>query len=616
MQVAPRLLLPGCTVMDRAAPPPEPLPFLLALVLRRWRPLIAVLGLLVAGNLLGLAQPLFLKIVLDRVVLGGETGLAAPLAAAMLGIIVLRFAANVLHRYAFTRLSARILLDLRLRLLRHLQRLSLRWFAATPLGEILARANRDVAAIQDLAAGTFLSLVSGGISLILVTAFMAVHDWRLFLIGASPFPFALLAAWLAAPRLRAGTADLRARSAESASFFTETIGAVRAVQAAGREATERRRFAALHRKAMDSLLRFGLTSQIAAGAAGALIASGSVVLVAVGSIWAAEGRVSPGVLLAQALYLGMVYAPLRGILELYLKLQEGRVSIARYREVLAVRPEVTPGRRALPRPLRGEIRFERVTFAHRAGETVLRDATFMVPAGSVTAIAGPSGIGKSTAIDLMLRFYDPDSGAVLLDGVDLRELDLRALRRRIALAPQDPFIFRGTLEENVAFGRPGATRTEVLAALRWARIEELATRLPRGLDEPLGEGGASLSGGERQRISLARAVLRRPRILILDEATSALDGLTERDVREAVARLREGLLPPEIRAGAGAEEGPVTVVLVTHRLPALGFADRILVLVDGAVGEAGTHEELLAREGLYRRMFHAIGMPREAPESK
>jgi ATP-binding cassette, subfamily B, bacterial len=613
VQVASRLLLPGWTLMDPAPLPSAPLPFLLALVGRRWRLLSAVLGLLLAGNLLGLAQPLFLKIILDRVVLAGETGLAAPLAAAMLGLILLRFVANVLHRWTFTRLSARILLDLRLRLLRHLQRLSLRWFAATPLGEILARANRDVAAIGDLAVGTFLSLVSGGISLVLVTAFMAVHDWRLFLIGASPFPFALLAAWIAAPRLRAGTADLRARSAESASFFTETLGAMRAVQGAGREAGERRRFAALHRKAMDSILRFGLISQIAAGTAGGLIASGSVVLVAVGSIWAAEGRVSPGVLLAQALYLGMVYSPLRGILELYLKLQEGRVSIDRYGEILAVRPEVTTGRRALPRPLRGEIRFERVTFAHRPGEAVLRNGTFTIPAGSVTALVGPSGIGKSTAIDLMMRFYDPDSGAVLLDGIDLRQLDLRALRRRIALAPQDPFIFRGTLEENVAFGRPGATRDEVLAALRWARIEDLASRLPRGLDEPLGESGASLSGGERQRISLARAVLRRPRILILDEATSALDGLTEREIREAVARLREGRVPPEIRGGPGAEDGPATVVLVTHRLPALGFADRILVLADGAVDEAGTHEELIAREGLYRRMYEAIGFARKTP---
>ncbi len=588
--------------------------FLRALVLPHRRSLFAVLLLLAAGNLLSLAQPVFLQVVLDRVVLRRETSLIAPLAGAMALVIVLRFAVNTVHRFAFTRLSARVLLDLRLRLLRHLQGLSLRWFASTPLGEILARVNRDAAAIQDLATGTVLGLATSLTSLALLLAFMAAYDLRLFLLGAIPFPFALLAARLAAPRLRQGTRDLRASSAECASFFAETVGAMRAVQAAGREATERRRFVDCHRRAMEALLGFQMTSQVASGIAGALVASGSVILIAVGARWAAEGRIAPGVLVAQGLYLSMVFSPLRTLLELYLKLQEGRVSIARFREYLAVRAEVRSGSRPLPRPLRGEIRFEGVRFAHRPEDPILRGATFTIPAGEVTALVGPSGIGKTTAIDLMLRFYDPDGGTVLLDGRDLRDLPIRALRRRIALASQEPFIFRGSLFENVAFARRGAAPDEVRAALRWARLEELAARLPRGLEEPLGEAGARLSAGERQRVSLARAVLRRPRVLILDEATSALDGLTERDIRDALARLRSSGYPAEI-AGEDDEAGPVTVVLVTHRLPALGFADRILVLEDGAVRESGTHDQLMERGGLYRRMFEAIGAhgPRKEP---
>jgi ABC-type multidrug transport system fused ATPase/permease subunit len=282
--------------------------------------------------------------------------------------------------------------------------------------------------------------------------------------------------------------------------------------------------------------------------------------------------------------------------------------------MLTVRAEVRSGPKRMPARLRGEIRFEGVRFAHRPEEPILRAATFTIPAGEVTALVGPSGIGKTTAIDLILRFYDPDGGTVLLDGCDLRQLPLRALRRSIALASQDPFIFRGSLLENVSFGRRGATREEVMDALRFARLEELVARLPRGLDEPLGEAGTRLSGGERQRVSLARAVLRRPRILILDEATSALDGLTERDIRDALAGLRASGFPP----GDAGEDGPgpVTVILVTHRLPALGFADRILVLADGAVRESGTHDQLMERAGLYRRMFEAIGGlkdPRKEP---
>jgi ATP-binding cassette, subfamily B, bacterial len=579
--------------------------FLRAVVRPHRRALCSVLLLLGIGNLLSLAQPLFLQLVLDRVVLRREVALIAPLAGAMVLVIVLRFLVNTAHRYAFTRLSSRILLDLRLRLLRHLQGLSLRWFAATPLGEILARVNRDAAAIQDLATGTILGLATSLTTLALLLVFMAAYDPRLFLLGAIPFPLALLAARLAAPRLREGTRRLRAAGAESASFFSETVGAMRAVQAAGREASERRRFVDCHRRATDTLLSFQMTSQVASGIAGALVASGSVILIGVGARWAAEGRIAPGVLIAQGLYLSMVFSPLRTLLELYLKLQEGRVSIARFRETLSVRAEVRSGPRRMPAPLRGEIRFEGVRFAHRPEEPILRGATFTIPAGEVTALVGPSGIGKTTAIDLMLRFYDPDGGTVLLDGCDLRQLPLRALRRSIALASQDPFIFRGSLLENVSFGRRGATREEVMDALRFARLDELVARLPSGLDEPLGEAGTRLSGGERQRVSLARAVLRRPRILILDEATSALDGLTERDIRDALAGLRASGFP---RDGAGGEApGPVTVVLVTHRLPALGFADRILVLAEGAVRESGTHDQLMERGGLYRRMFEAIG---------
>jgi ATP-binding cassette subfamily B protein len=587
--------------------------FITGLVRPRRRGLLWVLCLLTLTNLLSLVQPLFLQLMIDRAVPGGRTDLILVLSGAMLLTILLGFGAGTLHRAAFTRLSARILLDLRLRFLRHLQRLSLRWFAATPFGEILSRFNRDAAAVQDLATGAFLSLATAAVNLVLVLGFMAAYDLKLLAIGASPFPLALLAAWLAAPRLRAATQEMRDRSSETASFFTETMAAMRAVQAAGRETSERRRFVGLHRRAMASLLRFQLTSQVAGGLASALVASGGVALLAVGARWAAQGRISPGVLAAEWLYLTKAYSPLRGLLELYLKFQEGHVSIARLRDYLSIQPEVRSGKSPLPCPLRGEIRFQEVTFSHRSGQPILRGASFTVEPGSVTALVGLSGIGKTTTIDLMMRFYDPEAGAVLLDGVDLRELPLPAYRRRIALAAQEPFIFRGSLFENVAFGRRGATREEARSALSWARLDGLLERLPGGLDSLLGEAGARVSGGERQRIALARAVLCRPRILILDEATSALDGLTERDIREALHRLRSEGYPREIAGKEPEPAGPVTVVLVTHRLPAVGFADRILVLDGGAVRESGTHGELLSRSGLYRRMFEAIGSaPRRA----
>ncbi|WP_308724849.1 ABC transporter ATP-binding protein [Metapseudomonas otitidis] len=531
------------------------------------RAIAVLLGLSLGASLLVLAQPWLTKTLIDEGLLAKDFGLLVQVAVAMIAVGLIGTALSGINRYLHTRLSGRILFALRDDLYRHLQQLSPAFYGRKRIGDILSRLDGDVAEIQRFAVDSLFSAVSSLIGLIGAVSLMLLLSWQLSLLLALLIPVEVL--WLRWMRRKVEreVRSLRERSADVSSFLVETLPVMKFIQAAGQQAREARRLEGLGQGYMRQLLRVQVTEFFTHAVPGTLTSLSRACAFLIGGYWVIQGTWQLGALIAFSTYLGMAVGPVQSLLGLYVALQRMTVSLGRVMELqqepVPVRPPVTP----VPLPDGpGTLRLEGVHFAHeqRAG-AVLEGVDAEIPAGLKVAISGASGVGKSTLIDLLQRFYDPDQGRILLDGVDLRELDLLALRRRIAVVSQDIVLFRGTLAENLAYSAPDASREALERVVRLARLDGLVASLPLGLDNPLGERGQQLSGGQKQRIAIARALLQAPLILVLDEATSAVDEATERDVIAAIDQLFAGR----------------TRILISHRPSTLAEADLHLRLEQG-----------------------------------
>lgn len=531
------------------------------------RAIAVLLGLSLGASLLVLAQPWLTKTLIDEGLLAKDFGLLVQVAVAMIAVGLVGTALSGINRYLHTRLSGRILFALRDDLYRHLQQLSPAFYGRKRIGDILSRLDGDVAEIQRFAVDSLFSAVSSLIGLIGAVSLMLLLSWQLSLLLALLIPVEVL--WLRWMRRKVEreVRSLRERSADVSSFLVETLPVMKFIQAAGQQAREARRLEGLGQGYMRQLLRVQVTEFFTHAVPGTLTSLSRACAFLIGGYWVIQGTWQLGALIAFSTYLGMAVGPVQSLLGLYVALQRMTVSLGRVMELqqepVPVRPPVTP----VPLPDGpGTLRLEGVHFAHeqRAG-AVLEGVDAEIPAGLKVAISGASGVGKSTLIDLLQRFYDPDQGRILLDGVDLRELDLLALRRRIAVVSQDIVLFRGTLAENLAYSAPDASREALERVVRLARLDGLVASLPLGLDNPLGERGQQLSGGQKQRIAIARALLQAPLILVLDEATSAVDEATEREVIAAIDQLFAGR----------------TRILISHRPSTLAEADLHLRLEQG-----------------------------------
>ena len=526
-----------------------------------------LLGLSVCASLLVLVQPWLTKLLIDDGLLGRNFPVLVLIAGLMIVAGLLGTALSGVNRYLHTRLSGRILFALRDDLYRHLQTLSPSFYGQRRIGDLMSRLDGDVAEIQRFAVDSLFSAVSSVIGLVFSIAMLLTLSWKLSLLALVLIPLDVL--WLRWMRRKVerDVRQLRERSADMSSFMVETLPVMKFIQSAGQQQREARRLQSLGQGYMSQLLRLQVTEFFTQAVPGTLTSLSRACAFLIGGYWVVQGTWQLGALIAFSTYLGMAVGPVQSLLGLYVAIQRMTVSLGRVMELRGEEPTVLTPNAPLPMPTSGELRFDAVHFSHPGRSSTLRGIDARIPYGLKVALSGGSGVGKSTLIDLLQRHHDPQSGRVLLGEVDLRELYLFDLRRRIAIVSQDIVLFRGSLADNLAYAVPDASREAIAEVARLAQLDSLIASLPEGLDSPLGERGQQLSGGQKQRIAIARALLQDPLILVLDEATSAVDEATEREVIEAIDRLFAGR----------------TRILISHRPSTLADADLRFELLDGVL---------------------------------
>jgi ATP-binding cassette subfamily B protein/subfamily B ATP-binding cassette protein MsbA len=572
-------------------------------VLARLQPHRALFAVAVAQVLLigflELAKPWPLKVVVDDVLGDGtlgwpafdalsRPGMLAVACATLVAVYALLGTLSVTSNYATISIGQRMVNDFRADLYAHLQRLSLAFHSRREVGDLLFRLTADTLAIQTLTMNGFFPILTSFVLLGGMVVVMLRVDVMMTLVALAIVPVLFGAIVVMSSRINRLATEARVRESALWSVAQRTIGAIRVIQAFTTEQAEHRRFVDTSSASLDANLRLYTFQTIYSAFVNVLIAAGTAGVLWFGATHVMAGVLTIGDVLVFTSYLASLYAPINSLTQTWGLIQGARVGAERVFEILDTAPDLVDGTRELvAADVRGQIAFEDVEFGYDASRAVLKGVGFTVAPGSLVAIVGATGAGKTTLVSLIPRFYDVRAGRVLLDGVDVREYRLRSLRTQVGMVLQPPLVFPTSLRENISYGRPESSPAEVERAAALAQLDGFVARLPEGLDTVVGEGGATLSSGEQLRVTIARAILRDARILILDEPTAALDVETEARVMAGLENLMTGR----------------TTFVIAHRLSTVRRADVVLVLDQGQIVESGSFAELVQRGGHFARLY-------------
>jgi subfamily B ATP-binding cassette protein MsbA len=552
-----------------------------------------------------LLEPWPLKIVFDYVfgtkhipawlsgLLGATFGLSkvAILHFAVVAVIVIAVAGALsayAEKYLTTSVGQWVMHDLRRILYHHIQRLSLAYHDQKPTGDLISTVTADIDSIQDFISQALLGILVNVLTLVGMLGVMFYLNWRFTLIALSVTPFLFAVVYTYTRRIKQASRDLRKKEGEVISVVAEVLNSIRVVKAFAREDYEEARLAQQSLENVEVALRARSLKAKLAPVVQVIVAVGTCLVLWYGVNLVLTEQMTSGSLLVFLLYLGKMYKPMRDLSKMTDTMSKAAVGYERIHQVIETEDRITNLPAAIKAPaFKGEIEFEHVHFGYDKRYPTLTDVNFKVEPGQLAALVGPTGAGKSTIIGLIARFYDPQMGVVKIDGQDVRSYKQKSLRKQISFVLQETLLFRAPVWQNIAYGRPEASREEILHAAKLANADEFIRNMPQQYDTMVGEKGVTLSGGQRQRIAIARAIIRNSPILILDEPTSGLDAASEELVFEALGRLMAGR----------------TTIVIAHRLATIRRADVIFVIDHGTIAERGTHDALLAEGGLYSRLY-------------
>ena len=583
------------------------------LLVPHWKGLSLGMTGVFGETLTDLLQPWPLKIVIDYVVgskqmppwlahwfdstVGTDKLVVLNVAAVSVFLIAVAGAvSSYVQSVTMTSIGQWVMHDLRSTLYNHIQRLSLSFHDQSQTGDLITRVTSDIDTVQGFITSSLMDTILDTLTLAGMLVLMFYIDWRFTLIALSVAPILFVFIYKYTHQIKRASRAVRKKESEIVSKIQEVFSSIRVVKAFAREKYEKRRFKEVSMESVELALRARALKAGLSPGVKIITAVGSALVLWYGARLTLDGTLTPGTLVLFLLYLGKLYSPIRGLSKLPDTFSKPAIAFERIQEVMDIEIKARGEKPQRAPEFKGRIEFENVSFGYTPDRLILRDISFRIEPGRVAAFVGPTGAGKTTIMSLIPRFYEVSSGKIRIDGEDVRKFKLKSLRRQLAFVLQETLLFRAPIWQNIVYGRPSATREEVVQAAQLANAHEFIEKMPEGYETMVGERGATLSGGQRQRIGIARAIIRDAPILVLDEPTSGLDAASEALVFDALQRLMAGR----------------TCIVITHRLATIQNADVIFVLKNGMIIERGTHKELLARGGLYLELYSTQFRKQEA----